>query len=345
MPTCVQCGKELTVPARGRRPRYCSRSCQARAYRARAAAGTDRAADQQEHGDAAAAGGPGHPARPPLRSVPERGEAPRSGGSLSRERIVRTAIRIADSDGLETMSMRHVAEVLGVKVMSLYHYISGKDELIDLMVEAVFNEPEAPERGPSGWRTELEAAARWEWSLYSTHPWVLEVIATVQPPLVPSLLSGIERSLRALDGLGLDAVTAHRVYLSVSGLVQGLALLRVSEIAAGQRGGVPLSQWRAVKVPAVLEELGADKYPRQAALRDSVSDLVDLEAVFEFSLHRHLDGLALFLEGTEARPPAFPGGGGAGSAGAAASTASTATAGRPGRTEPAGPTAPGGAGR
>ncbi|MFI9560698.1 TetR/AcrR family transcriptional regulator [Nonomuraea endophytica] len=270
MATCVRCGKELVLPDRGRRPLYCSRSCQARAYRARQSVVVA-----------------------PVRE--QRGEA-----GLSRELIVRTAVRIADADGLESLSMRHVANALGVKVMSLYNYFAGKDELIDLMVEAVF--ADGLDSGPpvrGGWRAELEAAARWEWEIYSAHPWLLEVIATVRPPLVPSLLARFERGLGAFDGLGLDPVITHHLYLGVSGLVQGLALLRVSEIAAGRRGGgISLGQWRAVTVPAVYEKLGAGRYPRQSALRDSPDVVADLEEIFTINLRIMLDGLAGFVETT-----------------------------------------------
>ncbi|GAA3688008.1 TetR/AcrR family transcriptional regulator [Nonomuraea antimicrobica] len=292
MLTCAQCGTELTAAPRGRRPRYCSRSCQARAYRARLGSRPD-----QETGRAT---GERSAPTPALRAEPRSA----SDAGLSRERIVRTAIGIANADGLESMSMRYVAHELGVKVMSLYNYIDGKDELIDLMVEAVFSEDGERLPGGGGWRAELEAAARWEWALYSTYPWVLEVIATVQPPLVPSLLAGFERGLSALDGLGLDPVTTHHIYLGVSGIVQGLALLRVSEIASERRGGhISLSQWRAVKVPAVLEELGTDRYPRQAALHSNPGVLTDLEEIFEFSLRRLLDGISLFLEGQPGPSP------------------------------------------
>ncbi|MFI7131757.1 TetR/AcrR family transcriptional regulator C-terminal domain-containing protein [Nonomuraea sp. NPDC050153] len=305
MLTCVQCGKELTAPSRGRRPLYCSRSCQARAYRARLESRTGQETWREKKSDRP-------PAPPPARPAPSgrvtREDPHRTDAGLSRERIVWTAIRIANADGLESMSMRHVANVLGVKVMSLYNYIDGKDELIDLMVEAVFSEGgDSEPRGPRGWRAELEAAARWEWALYSTYPWVLEVIATVQPPLVPSLLARFERGLGAFDGLGLDPVTTHRIYLGVSGIAQGLALLRVSEIASERRGGgISLSQWRSVKVPAVLEELGTDRYPRQAALRNSPEVIADLEEIFEFSLQRLLDGIARFLEGETGRSPSPP---------------------------------------
>lgn len=86
-----------------------------------------------------------------------RADSQRTDAGLSRERIVWTAIRIANAEGLESMSMRHVANVLGVKVMSLYNYIDGKDALIDLMVEAVFSEsgdtgPHTPGAGGPSWR-------------------------------------------------------------------------------------------------------------------------------------------------------------------------------------------------
>ncbi|MFI6290186.1 TetR/AcrR family transcriptional regulator C-terminal domain-containing protein [Nonomuraea sp. NPDC050790] len=270
MVACARCGKELELPGRGRRPLYCSRSCQARAYRARRSARTVVA--------------------------PVRG--PRGETALSREAIVRTAVRIADAGGLERLSMRHVANLLGVKVMSLYTYLAGKDELIDLMVETVFAEGlDAGAEATGGWRAELEAAARWEWELYALHPWLLEVIATVRPPLVPSLLARFERGLGAFDGLGLDPVLTHRLYLGVSGLVQGLALLRVSEIASGRRGeATSLGHWRAVTVPAVYEELGAERYPRQSALRDSPDVLADLEEIFTVNLQVMLDGLAAFVD-------------------------------------------------
>ncbi|MEU6779462.1 TetR/AcrR family transcriptional regulator C-terminal domain-containing protein [Nonomuraea angiospora] len=299
MLTCVQCGKELTAPPRGRKPRYCSRSCQARAYRARLDARTGQGAWREKKDEQPSAP---RPARPVTGA---RVDSQRTDAGLSRERIVWTAIRIANAEGLESMSMRHVANVLGVKVMSLYNYIDGKDALIDLMVEAVFSESgDTGPHTPRGWRAELEAAARWEWALYSTYPWVLEVIATVKPPLVPSLLARFERGLGAFDGLGLDPVMTHRIYLGVSGIAQGLALLRVSEIASERRGGgISLSQWRSVKVPAILEELGADRYPRQAALRNSPEVLTDLEEIFEFSLQRLLDGIARFLEGESPAPP------------------------------------------
>ncbi|MFC4563763.1 TetR/AcrR family transcriptional regulator C-terminal domain-containing protein [Nocardiopsis mangrovi] len=313
MPKCVQCGRELTIPPRGRRPRYCSRACQARAHRERVRARAEAGGSGARQGGGPVAADTG--AAPPEQEPAEEGSAdsPRAGSTLSREVIVRAAVRIADTEGLEALSMRHIARELDANVMSLYHYIDGKDELIDLMVETVFSEDTegAEETAPRSWRAELEASARWEWSLYSTHPWVLEVIATVQPPLVPGVLAGVERGLGALDGLGLDPATAHRVYLSLSGLIQGLALLRVSEIATDRRGGVPLSQWRAVKVPAVLEELGTENYPRQAALRNNPDEIADLEEIFEFGLRRLLDGFAVFVDGRAARSPDEPPLGGA----------------------------------
>jgi AcrR family transcriptional regulator len=111
---------------------------------------------------------------------------------------VATAIRIADTHGLQAMSMRRLAEVLEVGVMGLYHYVDGKDELITLMVDALFGTGRHPDADAGDWRGELVAASRWEWGIYSAHPWVLRVVGTVQPPLARNVLDYHERAMALL---------------------------------------------------------------------------------------------------------------------------------------------------
>ncbi|GAB3213932.1 hypothetical protein GCM10027294_49890 [Marinactinospora endophytica] len=294
----MQCGRKLDVPARGRKPLYCSRSCQAHAYRARARA-------RMTEGDPS----------PPQPTAVEEGEgegedrpATRQGGGqksegLSLQVTVQAAMEIADAEGLDGLSMRKVAAHLGVATMSLYHYVASKDELIDLMVEAVFSEGEQGLPEATDWRTGLEAAARWEWALYSRHPWSLQVMASVHQPLVPSLLTYGERVRSLLDGHGLDPVTSHRLVLSVDSLVHGLAMLRVSEIEALRRGPDSVSEFRSVKVPAALKTTADVSYPRLAALRNHEEVVEDLDGLFEFCLSRALDGVALFLERERSAEP------------------------------------------
>ncbi|PSL00533.1 AcrR family transcriptional regulator [Murinocardiopsis flavida] len=295
----MQCGNPLHVPARGRKPRYCSRSCQARAYRSRLAERGDRSASHEADGgparrsEAAKNGGSSTPAE-------------RSNTGLSLAQIIRTAIQIADNESLETMSMRHVANVLGVGPMSLYHYITGRDELVDLMVDAVFNDAELPQ--PTGeWKADLAMMARWEWELHSRHPWVLQVIATVQPPLVPNLLDHFERTMSALDPLGVDPVTAHLISLSLSGLVQGMSLLKLSELRTERHNHTASTNWRTVTAPAALNAIGAERYPRLSMLRGHQDSAGDLHEVFTNCLYNYLDGLSLTFERDGLLPPSDTG--------------------------------------
>ena len=89
---------------------------------------------------------------------------------LSRDRVLRAAIAIADEGGLEALSMRKLAQELGVEAMSVYHYVANKDEILDGLVDLVFAEIELPE--PSGrWREELSKRARSAREVLGRHPW------------------------------------------------------------------------------------------------------------------------------------------------------------------------------
>src|SRR5687768_1469122 len=100
-----------------------------------------------------------------LQERKRRGPRPR----LQVADIVRAAITIADGEGLGALSMRRVADVLGVATMSLYSYVPGKAELLDLMLDTVFGE--TPRPPIADWRGGLAAIARSNWDLYHRHPW------------------------------------------------------------------------------------------------------------------------------------------------------------------------------
>src|SRR5919112_1260440 len=93
---------------------------------------------------------------------PSRGPKP----SLSVEQIVRTAIELADTDGVAALSMRRLADGLGVSTMSLYTYVPSKAELIDVMLDAVLGEAVGTYEGAWGWTEKLEVVARENWALY-----------------------------------------------------------------------------------------------------------------------------------------------------------------------------------
>ncbi|MGW0433874.1 TetR/AcrR family transcriptional regulator [Micromonospora sp. NPDC003197] len=136
---------------------------------------------------------------------------------LSLDRIVRTAIEIADGYGLDGLSMRRVAAALDAGTMSLYRHVPGRAELVDLMVDTAFGEIDYPDPGPTDWRARIELAARQEWAMYRRHLWVLPIVAgTQRPPLGPHVLASIEWILAALDEHGLDPESMMQAYLTVS---------------------------------------------------------------------------------------------------------------------------------
>ncbi|MFD0386091.1 GntR family transcriptional regulator [Streptomyces stramineus] len=92
------------------------------------------------------------PGRPGAAAAPRRPRARDAEPGLTRERIVRTAVRIADAEGAAALSMRAIAAQLGVSTMALYRHVQGKDELVVMMADAVFGEDELPADAPADWR-------------------------------------------------------------------------------------------------------------------------------------------------------------------------------------------------
>ncbi len=131
---------------------------------------------------------------------------------LSPDRIIQAAIGLADAQGLSAVSMRRVADGLGVGTMSLYTHVAGKAELLDAMLDVVLGETARPEEVPGGWRGRLTLVARENLALLRRHPWILQVDAG-RPRLGPNMVSKHDYELRAVEGIGLtdlemDAVVA-----------------------------------------------------------------------------------------------------------------------------------------
>src|SRR5919108_3396584 len=92
--------------------------------------------------------------------------------SPARDDVVRTAIGVADAEGLATLSMRRIAAELGIPTMSLYQHVASKDELVMLMIDRAFGEELVPAAPARGRRAALETSARLQWAAYRRHPWL-----------------------------------------------------------------------------------------------------------------------------------------------------------------------------
>lgn len=150
---------------------------------------------------------------------PSRGPKP----SLTYERIVAGAVEIANAEGLDAVSLQRVAAKFEVSPMALYHYIPGKTELIDLMVDAAGGPPPDLSGIPGGWRPQITEWARQCWAFYRQQPWLLAATAARRQLMGPNQLAWLDSALSALARTGLPAAQQHEVFLLVTGHIRNLA--------------------------------------------------------------------------------------------------------------------------
>ncbi|MCP9211568.1 TetR/AcrR family transcriptional regulator C-terminal domain-containing protein [Streptomyces sp. NEAU-Y11] len=231
--------------------------------------------------------------RPPSAPDPEQ--------ELSLARIVRTAIEIADAEGLSALSMRGVAARLGVAAMSTYRYVASKEDLVLHMADAAFGEETYPANAPEDWRTRVEMGARTLWSLYRKHPWLAQLGSLTRPLLVPNLMVHGEWVLGALDGHGLDPTRVFDIHVLLYSHVQGLAAHLEMEAHAEAATGQSEDQWMDSRAPALQELVESGRFPTFTKVVGAFEDGYDLrlDALFEFGLKALLDGLTSLIEGQE----------------------------------------------
>jgi AcrR family transcriptional regulator len=226
---------------------------------------------------------------------------------LSVDRIVRAAVETADAEGLEGLSMRRVAERLGFTTMSLYRHVQGKEQLVDLMCDAVAGEKARPDAGGGGsgagadgesrgaadgggWRDRLEAWARGGWELHRRHPWLAEVPGTRHVP-GPNTIADYEYALSTVAGTGLAPSEMVAVVGLVGRFVAGEAV-RLAETARVERHtGVSEEAWWGAR-DSLFERLGC--HPVLTAVWEE-GGYDRPEDPFEFGLQRVLDGVEALI--------------------------------------------------
>jgi AcrR family transcriptional regulator len=233
-----------------------------------------------------------HPAEAPL--VWERPEPPaRSAPTpLSRERIVRAAIGIADAEGLAAVSLRKVAAALEAGPMRLYGYVSAKDELLELMVDAVYGEMASARPAGGDLRAALKSIADRTKAAAHRHPWFTELLSG-RPHLGPNALEHLEASLAALTrSPGFENIDAAMLaYRTVNAYVVGALQLQASELRAEADSGMNEPEWQASAAPYIFRLIETGRFPCLAAVvRDSTNPSPDV--LFDQGLDRVLDGIA-----------------------------------------------------
>lgn len=217
---------------------------------------------------------------------------------LDIDQIVSIAIELADTDGLAALSMRRIAERLGVGTMSLYTYIPGKAELLDAMLDLAVAETARPERVAGGWRGRLEQIARENWALYRRHPWLL-ALGTSRPPLGPHVTAKYDYELRAIEGIGLTDIEMDTVISLIGGHAETAARRSFESAQIAQRSDMTDEQWWQANAPLLEEIFDPDPYPLAARVGTAAGQAYhaasDPEHAFEFGLQRLLDGIEALL--------------------------------------------------
>jgi AcrR family transcriptional regulator len=221
-------------------------------------------------------------------TVWDRPERPNRPVPLDRERIVAAAVALADEGGLAAVSLRKVAARLDAGPMRLYGYVSTKDELFDLMVDAVQAEI-LPEAWPADWREALRLLAQRTRQTVLRHEWLAELLGG-RPALGPNGLAVTEATLAALDGLA-DVDTVLRAAETVSAYVTGAIRREIANLRAERATGLSKRDWQRAHGPHVLRMLATGRFPALARAVHDGAD-VDAEASFTTGLDWILDAVA-----------------------------------------------------
>ena len=215
--------------------------------------------------------------------------------AYSRDQIAAAAVKIADAEGLQAVSMRRIAGELGSGATSLYRYITKKDELLDLMSEAVLEVERLPK--PSGnWRADLRKIAYHMRAMSLRHPWTIG-ISTSRSALGPNTLRCLELTLSVIDNLGLDIDEMLVISNTLFTFVRGYAAGEIAEVEASRRSGLNREQWMRSRAEHTQAILRTGKYPMFARVVKDARAPHDPDA----AAHGFAAGLEHLLNGIEAR--------------------------------------------
>jgi AcrR family transcriptional regulator len=205
--------------------------------------------------------------------------------ALSRERVLRSAVAIADAGGIASLTIRSLAQELGVKPMSVYHHVANKDEILDGIVDLVFGEIELPSAG-GDWRSEMRRRADSARQALKRHPWAIGLMESRTAP-GPATLRHHDAVLGALRGAGFSVELTAHAYALLDSYIYGFAL---------QEATLPFNGPETVGDIAepMIREFPVGEYPHLVELATEfvLRPGYDFGDEFEFGLSLILDALS-----------------------------------------------------
>jgi AcrR family transcriptional regulator len=203
---------------------------------------------------------------------------------LSKERVLRAAVLVADQGGVASLTMRKLAETLGVEAMSLYYYVADKDEILDGMVDLVFGEIDLPSR-EADWKAAMRQRAISARDALTRHPWAIGVMDS-RPNPGPATLRHHDAVIGNLRQAGFPIALAAHAFSVIDSYVYGFAL---------QALNLPFDTSEELEkvAEAMLREMPADEYPylTEMIVEHALQPGYSYADEFEFGLDLILDGL------------------------------------------------------
>jgi AcrR family transcriptional regulator len=206
----------------------------------------------------------------------------RSRSPLSKERVLRCAVRLADKEGIEGLSMRKLAQALDVKAMSLYNHVENKDDIIDGIVDRVVSEIEVPSLNVH-WKVAMRSRAISAHEVLLRHPWAtMPMVSRIN--VGPAMLRYTDATLGCLLEAGFSSEIADRAWNALDSHIYGFTL---------QELNFPVeTEAYATTAAEYLPMIPADNYPYMNRLSQQVAEgQYDGINKFEFGLDLILDGL------------------------------------------------------
>ena len=208
---------------------------------------------------------------------------------LSRDRVLEAAIRLADAGGIESLSMRKLAQELGVEAMTLYYHVANKDDILNGMVDIVLGEFDLPSRGAE-WKPEIRRTAVSANEVLVLHPWAASLVLTAAG-ISPARLRYMDSILGCFRDAGFSAEMTDHAYHAVESHIMGFTLWEVGMNLGSQEELAELAT-------NFLEALPVDEFPHLAEHVEQHLKPRDPEDEGEFAF-----GLDLILDGLERTLP------------------------------------------
>ncbi|MCX5194731.1 TetR/AcrR family transcriptional regulator C-terminal domain-containing protein [Streptomyces sp. NBC_00249] len=207
---------------------------------------------------------------------------------LNRERVLRAAVALADTGGIESLSMRKLAQELGVVPMALYKHVANKDQLLDGMLDAVVGEIDPPQDGPD-WQDVVRRRILSARRVLLRHPWTARVIESRATP-TPAVLAYLDSTIGTLRDGGFSADLAHHAMHAMGSRLLGFSQ-ELFDTSGGDTASDPAPDpGMAQRYPRIAEMAMTAAHDGRSVVGGSGGGCDD-QSEFEFALDLLLDGL------------------------------------------------------